>query len=140
MTIAAQIQAFFAGVPVNAAASADASLLVAGSQPIYIETSAPLAAGAVFNGGARDMGVSPSAYHSFKAIFNADQASAASGAKIQMSNDAVTWRDAAQATLAANVPMVLSVPIVARYFRVSLTNAGIPQGALMVNSAASRLA
>jgi hypothetical protein len=57
-----------------------------------------------------------------------------------MSNDGVTYRDAAVGTLAADAPMVLSVPVVARYYRVQLVNAGVAQTAVMINSTATRLA
>jgi len=139
MSVAAQIQAFFAGLPVNLAASADASLLIAGSQPIYLDSANPLGLSATFVGVTRDLGASPSAFHSFKAVFNASHASATGGAKIQMSNDNLAFRDAATATLVADAPMVLSVPVVARYYRVQLVNAGVAQTALMINSAATRL-
>lgn len=108
------------------------------SQPYFADTSTPLAASATFTGAARDMGASNAEFRSFSATFFASHASATNGAKIQMSNDGIAWVDAAVATLAANVPQSLSVPVVARYYRTQLINDATLQTAVAVNSAASR--
>lgn len=83
---------------------------------------AALAAAGVVNGTAFETGGSPQPYKEFGAYFFSTAASAADGAKLQISNDGVTWVTVAQATLAANVPQSLSTPILAKYHRATLTN------------------
>lgn len=94
-----------------------------------------LAAGAVFTGAARDVGVAAGAAHSlgyFNAFFLADQSSTAA---IEASNDGVTWYALATAPLAAGSPLILNVPVMTRYHRAKVTNGSVAQGLLWVNSA-----
>ena len=81
-----------------------------------------LAASATLNGTAFETGGSPTPYKEFGAYFLSATASAANGAKIEVSQDGATWKTVKQATLAAGVPQDLSTPILAKYHRCSLTN------------------
>jgi len=113
------------------------------SQPYFIETTTPLAINDIFVGVARDMGqpgneATHVRYRTFVVIFFASHASANNGAKIEISNNAVTWHDAAVATLTANVSQVLSVPVVARFYRVRLVNGPTAQTACIINSSVSQ--
>ena len=81
------------------------------------------AAGNVFNHAAQDTMGSPSPFKSFGAYFFSDVASAANGAKVQVSHDdGATWDTVWQATLAAGVPQSAELPILAKLMRAQLTN------------------
>lgn len=107
------------------------------SQPYWADTDTPLGANATFAGVARNLGAPTASFKTFCATFFSPQASAANGAKLQMSNDGVTWVTAAQGAVAANVPLVLTATVMANYYRVTLTNGATLQTALNINSAAS---
>ena len=93
-----------------------------------------LAANATLTGTARDVGVAQATAHPvayYKASFLADQSGTAS---IEASNDNSTWYAIASSALAANTSLLLSVPIVTRYYRAKLVNGPIAQALLWVNS------
>jgi len=95
------------------------------------DTTTALAANATFTGTSRDHNTSNAALN-FVATFSTDQPGTA---RIEMSNDATTWRRATPDTaVAANSPVTLSVPILTRYYRVIYVNGGTAQGFLMINS------
>lgn len=99
------------------------------------ESTANLAANGTFNGQTWDMGPVPTAYRTFVGHFVSAQASATNGAKIQVSDNGSAWSDAVVATLAANVPQVLTCPVIARYMRVSYTNGATLQTSNRIGSA-----
>lgn len=120
------------------------------STQFYTETTTNLGNGGVYTGAARDSKGLPSSTTStavkaksqngaaFKTIVVtaiSDQASAALGFKLQASNDASTWYTVAQSALVANTPNQLTAPLVARYYRVTLTNGATPQTSVLVASA-----
>jgi hypothetical protein len=117
---------------------------------IYTETTTNLGNGGAYTGAARDTKATLSSTSStavkaksqegaeFKTIVVtaiADQASAANGLKLQVSNDNSTWYTVAQSALVANTPNQLTAPLVARYYRVTLTNGATPQTSVFVASA-----
>lgn len=116
----------------------------------YTETTTNLGNGGVYTGTARDSKGIPSststtavkaksqngaAFKTIVATAIADQASAANGFKIQASNDGSTWYTVAQAALVASTPNQLTAPLVARYYRITLTNGATPQTSVLVASA-----
>jgi hypothetical protein len=82
-----------------------------------------LAASATLEGDAFNTGGSPCAYREFGAYFLSSAASAANGARLEISQDGVTWVPVKTATLAANVPQELATPILAKHHRAVLVNA-----------------
>jgi hypothetical protein len=110
-----------------------------GLSKLLLESATPLLAGITFTGNGHDFGtLKPS---KFRAYAVSDQASAANGFKIEGSNDSFIWYSAgppaqAMAALVANTPVILEVPVVFRYYRVKLTNGGVNQTQLVINSAA----
>lgn len=102
----------------------------------YNDTTTNLGIGEIFTGITRDMGgAGDGKPDRFRAIAIADQASAATnGFRIEMSNDAITWRAAVQSAVAINVPQVLEAPVVTRYYRVVYVNGASAQTAFMLNS------
>jgi hypothetical protein len=101
----------------------------------YNESTTALAASATFTGTARDVAIAAGSvqpYAAFNATVFADQAG---NIRIEMSNDNTTWRRATSDTaVAANSPVILSVPVVTRYYRVVYVNGATLQGAFMLNS------
>ena len=111
------------------------------SNHAHIETITPLVAGGVFNGHVFDLGDHQTRHpadhmlvSSFLAYFLASHGSAADGAVIQQSRDAVTWFTVAEGTLVANRPLMLRAPVVAQFVRVALTNGATAQTALRIHS------
>lgn len=93
-----------------------------------------LAGSATFTGTARDVGVAAATAHnvtSFNASFYADQTGTAS---IEASNDNATWYTLASGALSASTPLMMTVPIVTRYFRAKLVNGGTDETVLWVNT------
>ena len=84
---------------------------------------AALAASATLTGTSFETGGSPSAHREFGAYFLSDAASAAGGARLEISQDGATWVPVKTATLAAGVPQELATPILAKYHRAVLENA-----------------
>lgn len=101
----------------------------------YNESSAAQAAGATVVGTSRDTGVAAATFHrytAFNAFAFADQAGTV---RIEGSNDNTTWRRMTTDTaVAANTPVILSVPVMTRYHRVVYVNGASAQGAFMLNS------
>lgn len=76
-----------------------------------------------FNHPACELMGSPSAFKAFGAYFYSDVASAANGAKVQVSHDnGATWQTVWQGTLAAGVPQSVETPILAKQMRCTLLN------------------
>ena len=81
------------------------------------------AAANVFNHTPFESMGNPSPFKEFGAYFFSDVASAANGAKVQVSHDGgTTWLTIWQATLAAGVPQSYSGPVLAKQMRAQLTN------------------
>lgn len=93
------------------------------------------AANATLTGTARDTGAAAGINHrysAFNAFAFADQAGTM---RIECSNDNTTWRRAsADAAVAANTPVYLSVPIMTRYYRAVYINGATLQTAFMLNT------
>lgn len=116
---------------------------------IYTESTTALGNAGVYTGTARDTRATISASTGtavkaksqegadFKTIVVTaitDQASAALGCKLQASINGTTWYTVAQAATVANTPLQLTAPLVARYYRVTLTNGATPQTTLFLAS------
>lgn len=98
------------------------------------------AANNVFNHGSFQPMGNPSPFKSFGAYFFSDVASAANGAKVQVSHDnGATWQTIWQGTLAAGVPQSVEVPILAKDMRAQLTNGAGAALAAYVQQFARRL-
>lgn len=99
------------------------------------ETGAALGISATFTGASRDAGSAqgdPCPFTSFNAFVSTDQAGTL---RIEASIDGATWRRAtADAAVAANVGLFLSVPVTARFHRVVMVNGGVAQTFLLVTS------
>lgn len=102
----------------------------------YDETATNLAAGATFTGSSRDLGAGAGNRVVGVAKFNllalADQAGTM---RIEFSRDGTTWRRGTVDTaVAANTPTLVSIPVLARYFRVIYVNGATAQGSFMLQS------
>lgn len=145
-TIVSILKGIFGKLPVSLGAkTAAASLSIAPATDavfttaaraatFWLETVANLAASATFSGPQRDVGAAspgPVGYAYFNAYFLADQDGTA---RIECSDDGATWRASATDALAAATPLILQVPVTARYHRVVLANGATPQGTVVVRS------
>lgn len=99
--------------------------------PLAASTSAPLTTRDT--GAALTAGVSAAhRYSAFNAFAFADQAGTM---RIECSQDNVTWRRmTADVAVAASTPVILSVPVMARYHRVVYANGATLQTAFMLNT------
>lgn len=90
---------------------------------------------ATVTGIARDVGVAAAAGHRYSA-FNAQAfADQAGTMRIEVSNDNTTWRPiTATVAVAANTPVILSVPIMTRYHRAVFVNGAVAQTVFMLNT------
>lgn len=108
---------------------------VAQDNLFWNESTSAQAASATATGPGRDVGAgSPSnhRYSYFKAFAVADQAGTL---RVECSNDGATWRRASPDTaVAANTPVVVSVPVLTRYHRVVYVNGAAAQTFFMLNS------
>lgn len=110
--------------------------LVANRANVFFnESITALAISATFTGTSRDTGVAAASFHQY-AAFNAVATSNVAGTiRIEMSNDAVTWRIASPDTaVAANAVVTLSVPVVTRYYRAVYVNGATLQTVFMLNT------
>jgi hypothetical protein len=101
----------------------------------YNDSIVAQAAGATVTGVMRDVAIAAAAVHrysAFNAFAFADQAGTM---RIECSNDNVTWRRMTVDTaVAANTPVILSVPVMTRYHRVVYVNGATIQTAFMLNT------
>jgi hypothetical protein len=97
------------------------------------ETITPLAANATFTGPARKINRSPGTVI-FDAYFYSDQVSATNGAKVEGSDDGVSWELIKESSVVALQPLLLEVPVIFNYIRVVLINGAVNQTDLMVRS------
>jgi hypothetical protein len=93
-----------------------------------------LTGSATFTGVARDVGVASGSLHQFayfNTFFLTDQAGTA---RIDCSNDNITWYTCATQPLVAASPMILTVPVMTRYHRAVVVNGATAETFLWVNS------
>lgn len=119
-----RVQSQGSGLPVDIVRSATALSVTDNSTIGFAESSTALGASATYTGTGRDAGsaftTTGSRYASFNAYAFSDQAGTI---RIEFSQDASTWRRAtADTALAANTPVILSVPVVTRYARMVFVN------------------
>lgn len=112
-----------------------AMVTVSGDNIFYNDSSTAQAASTTLTGTARDVGAAASTNHrysAFNAMAFADQAGTM---RIEVSNDNTNWRRATTDTaVAANTPVILSIPIMTRYHRVVYVNGAAAQGVFMLNT------
>lgn len=93
------------------------------------------AASATVTGATRDIAVAAGTVHRYSAFNAAAFADQAGTLRVECSNDNVTWRRAsADAAVAANAVVYLSVPVMTRYHRAVYVNGATLQGAFMLNT------
>ena len=101
----------------------------------YNESVTAQALSATLTGTARDVAIAAAAMHrysAFNAMAFADQAGTM---RIEVSNDNITWRRiTADVAVAANTPVILSVPVMTRYHRAVYINGAVAQTAFMLNT------
>lgn len=115
-------------------------MFIRAQNPLFNGSTTPLGISGVFTGVARDAsggnqgGIS--IYSNFNVHFISDQASATNGVIIQGSQDAAftTPRLVAQASLVANTPLLMTVPIIFPFYRTVLTNGAAAQTSLSATS------
>lgn len=86
-----------------------------------------LTGGSTFTSATFDFGDTMSVYKTFSAQVFTSHASATDGFKIQVSRDGTNWRDAATATVTANVITRIEWGMIYRYARVVYTNGATTQ-------------
>jgi hypothetical protein len=105
------------------------------SNIFYNESVTAQAAAATLTGTSRDVAVAAATAHrysAFNAFAFADQAGTM---RIECSNDNTTWRRmTTDQAVAANTPVILSVPVMTRYHRVVYINGATLQTAFMLNT------
>lgn len=101
----------------------------------YNESVTAQAASATLTGTARDVAVAAAAVHRYSAFNAMAFADQAGSMRIEVSNDSTTWRRITVDTaVAANTPVILSVPVMTRYHRVVYINGATAQTAFMLNT------
>lgn len=101
----------------------------------FNDTTTAQAISATFTGVSRDVGMAAASGHRYSA-FNAQAfADQAGTLRIEVSNDNTTWRPiTADVAVAANTPVILSVPVMTRYHRAVFVNGAVAQAAFMLNT------
>lgn len=101
----------------------------------FNDSAANLAVSATFTGVSRDTGAAAGVEHHY-AQFNAFAFSAQAGTlRIECSNDNTNWRRmTADVVVAANTPVILTVPVMTRWHRVVYVNGATLQTVFMLNS------
>jgi hypothetical protein len=112
-----------------------AANVTAQNNVFYNDSVTNLGISGALTGTTRDIGIAASAVHrysKFNAMALADQPGTM---RIEISNDNVTWRRATVDTaVAANTPVLLSIPIMTRYHRAVYTNGATAQTVFMLNT------
>ena len=131
-------QQTFANPVINVQQATAASLnvqAVAQDNIFYNDSSTAQAASATLTGTTRDVGVAAAAAHRYSAFNAMAFADVAGSMRIEVSNDNSTWRRAtADTAVAANTPVIMSIPVMTRYHRVVYVNGATAQGAFMLNT------
>lgn len=110
------------------------SVSVQQSNVFFAESTTNLGSSATYTGPARDAGA-PAGSNCRYAAFNAFATAGVAGTlRVDMSADGTTWyRAAADAAVAANAAVTLSVPVTQRFYRVVFVNgAGAQTGTLFM--------
>lgn len=103
----------------------------------YNETTTLLAASATFTGTSRDTAIAAGSSHRYQDFCAFAHCSSVAGTmRIEASNDNTTWYPVtADTAVAANTPVMLTVPVLTRYHRVVFINGAAAQtGGFRVNS------
>lgn len=105
------------------------------SSIFWNESTTNQAISATATGTSRDSGVAAGTVHRYSAFNASGFADQAGIIRIECSNDNVTWRrQTADTAVAANACVILSVPIMTRYYRAVYVNGGVAQTAFMLNT------
>lgn len=122
-------------VPTTTVTGSVTATCTAQDNMFYNESVTAQAISATLTGIARDVGVAAAAAHRYSA-FNAQAfADQAGTLRIEVSNDNATWRPiTADVAVAANTPVILSVPIMTRYHRAVFVNGAVAQTVFMLNT------
>lgn len=104
------------------------SLNVQQDNVFFAETTANLGASSTYTGPARDVGDVANTRVGY-AAFNAFATAGVAGTmRVDMSADGTTWyRATADAAVAANAAVTLSIPVTQRFYRVVYVNGGAAQ-------------
>lgn len=122
-------------MPTTAVTGTVAANAAAQDNTFYNESVTAQAASATLTGTTRDIGVAAAAVHRYSAFNASAFADQAGSMRIEVSNDNVTWRRiTADTPVAANTPVILSVPIMTRYHRAVYVNGAAAQTAFMLNT------
>jgi hypothetical protein len=124
-----------ASTPIGTVALAANSVIIPTPSLFFNETTTNLAGAATFTGTSRDVGAAAAAAHRYSAFNAFALADQAGSFRIEVSNDNTTWRRATvDQAVAANTPVILSVPVMTRYHRVVFVNGASAQTLFMVNT------
>jgi len=101
----------------------------------YNESTTAQAASATLTTTARDVAVAAASFHRYSAFNASVFADQAGTLRIEVSNDNSTWRRITVDTaVAANTPVILSVPIMTRYHRAVFVNGASANTVFMLNT------
>lgn len=101
----------------------------------YNESTSAQAANATLTGTARDVGAAAGSVHKYSAFNASVFADKAGTIRLECSNDNTTWRQTSPDTpVAANTPVILSVPIMTRYYRAVFVNGAAANTVFMLNT------
>lgn len=101
----------------------------------YNDSTTAQAGGATLTGTARDVGVAAAANHRYSAFNVSAFADQAGTVRIECSNDNTTWRRAsADTAVGVSACVILSVPIMTRYYRAVYVNGATIQTQFMLNT------
>lgn len=122
--------------PVNVMAMPTVSAnAIAQNNIFYNDSVTAQAANATVTGAARDVAIAAGAVHRYSKFSASAFADQAGTLRIECSNDNATWRRiTADTAVAANTPVILSVPVMTRYHRAVYVNGATLQGAFMLNT------
>ena len=101
----------------------------------YNESTSAQAANATLTGTSRDTGAAAGSVHRYSAFNAMVLANQAGTIRLECSNDNSTWRRTSPNTpVAANTPVILSVPIMTRYYRAVFVNGATANTIFMLNT------
>lgn len=122
-------------MPTTTVTGTVAAITAAQDNVFYNESVTAQAASATLVGTARDVAVAAGTMHRYSAFNASAFADQAGTLRIEVSNDNTTWRRiTADAAVAANVPVILSVPVMTRYHRAVFVNGATASTAFMLNT------
>ena len=101
----------------------------------YNESTSAQAANATLTGTSRDTGAAAGSVHRYSAFNAMVLANQAGTIRLECSNDNSTWRRTSPDTpVAADTPIILSVPIMTRYYRAVFVNGATANTIFMLNT------